>query len=233
MTRPILLDLFCGAGGAGMGYFLAGFDVIGIDINPQPEYPFHFIQADIMRARIPWHKVKAVHASPPCQVHSITASINKRFGPTKHVDLVPQTRRMLDRSGLPYIIENVPGAPLIDPVTLCGSMFNLHTRDYELKRHRLFESNITLPQPACQCGSKRAVSVMGAHGTYRRSAVSVAGHGGLYRQKGVSSRGESMPPRGLCVQLMGMPWVTKFNGLAQAIPPAYTAFLGYWLRKQI
>src|SRR3990172_140105 len=77
MRRPLLLDLFCGAGGAAMGYFLAGFDVIGIDINPQPEYPFKFIQADIMRAKIPWHKVQAVHASPPCQVHSVTASMNR------------------------------------------------------------------------------------------------------------------------------------------------------------
>ena len=215
-----------------MGYFLAGFDVIGIDINPQPEYPFKFIQADIMRAKIPWHKVQAVHASPPCQVHSVTASMN-RMRPSKHKDLIEPTRTMLEATGLPTIIENVPGAPLLDPVMLCGSMFNLHTKYYELKRHRLFESNVGLTQPQDRCGSKRAVSVFEMHGSYRRSAVSVIGHGGLYRRRGVSARGESTPPRGLCIQLMGMPWVTRFAGLAQAIPPAYTAYLGRWMREYI
>lgn len=236
MVRPLLLDLFCGAGGAAMGYFLAGFEIIGIDINPQPEYPFRFIQADVLTARIPWHKIDAVHASPPCQIHSVTASMSAGRSTRQHVNLIPETRRMLVRSGKPYIIENVPGAPLIDPVLLCGSMFNLHTHNYELKRHRLFESNMEFIQPDCQCGNKRAVSTKYAHGSYRKSAVSVLGHGGLYRkvgEYGKQGRRESTPPRGLCVQLMGMPWVTRYDALAQAIPPAYTAWLGYWLRKQM
>jgi DNA (cytosine-5)-methyltransferase 1 len=214
MTRPLLLDMYCGAGGAAMGYFLAGFDVIGIDIKPQPEYPFKFIQANILQKQINWKKFDAVHASPPCQTHSVTAAING----TKHhhPNLIPYTRYLMQESQLPFIIENVPGAPLRDPFTLCGSMFGLNTQKYELKRHRLFESNIDVPIKSLhKCGRKRAVSVMG--------------HGGIVRDNGK----DVSPGFALCMQLMGMPWVRRYEALAQAIPPAYTAWIGYHLRKAL
>lgn len=211
--QPVILDLFCGAGGAGRGYADAGFDVIGVDINPQPDYPFEFIRADVLSADLPWDRVAAVHASPPCQIHSITG--HGKAVQRGHVDLIPQTRQLLESSGLPYIIENVPGAPLIDPVMLCGSMFGLGTtvpgfgsRWFELKRHRLFETNWpTGPMPIDQCGRETAISVFGKGG--KVNVFGMDWHAG----------------KEACKRAMGTPWITSQNGVSQAIPPVFTLFL--------
>lgn len=202
-----------------MGYFLAGFDVIGVDINPQPDYPFRFIQADVLTARIPWHKVQAVHASPPCQTHSVTKN-NHRAGADgrrrTHLDCLPETREMLTASGLPYVIENVPQAPMINPIMLCGSMFNLETKNFELRRHRMFEGNWDLPTPPRhRCG--------------RKISMSLVGHTGAYYYKG----GCFHVTRQQGMQLMGMPWITANGRLTQSIPPAYTAYMGYYLKREL
>ena len=122
MSRPRLLDLFCKAGGAAMGYHLAGFEVVGVDIEPQPNYPFEFCRADAFR--FPLEGFDAIHASPVCKLHTRM----KAFSATGHPNQIPLIRRLLTASELPYIIENVPGAPLRAPVVLCGSMFGLGVR---------------------------------------------------------------------------------------------------------
>ncbi len=144
--RPRLLDACCCQGGASKGYHDAGFDVVGVDIDPQPRYPFEFHRADVLevlRACDPYPEVlgwrfDAIHASPPCQAHSGTQRIQQN----DHPDLIGEMRELLERTGLPYVIENVPGAPLRDPVELCGEMFGLRTY-----RHRLFETNWPLTVP--------------------------------------------------------------------------------------
>lgn len=118
-----LLDLFCGAGGAAMGYHQAGFEVVGIDHKPQPNYPFTFIQADATEPPVDVGSFDAVHASPPCQHFTKYRNAVKDIA-DRYEDLLEPTRQLLDEVGLPYIIENVEGAPLRNPVTLCGSMFD-------------------------------------------------------------------------------------------------------------
>lgn len=132
MARPKLLDLFCGAGGAAAGYHRAGFDVVGVDIRPQPRYPFEFHQADAMTC--PLDGFDAIHASPPCQHYAnVTAW---RGAPGDHPDLIGPTRQRLIDSGLPWVIENVPEAPIRRDLLLCGSQFGLKVR-----RHRAFETS--------------------------------------------------------------------------------------------
>ena len=133
MTRPRLLDLFCGAGGAAMGYHRASFDVIGVDINPQPHYPFPFIQGDALEyVREHGKEYDAIHASPPCQHY---AAVTEWRGNTDdHPDLIPMTQALLEQTGKPYVIENVARAPLHGAFRLCGTLFNLNIR-----RHRYFE----------------------------------------------------------------------------------------------
>lgn len=214
MTRPRLLDLFCGAGGAAMGYHRAGFDVVGVDINPQPHYPFEFHQGDALRwldvtIRHP-HTFAAVHASPPCPRYSaITPNRDD------HPDLVAPTRELLRASGLPYVIENVPGSPLIDPVVLCGAAFGLGTgcrdgRWRNLKRHRLFESNVWLMAPGCCCHGE-AVGIYGDGGGGPSTRPS---GGGGYKAYPEEARAA-----------LGIDWADR-RGLANAIPPAYTEFIG-------
>ncbi len=147
MNRPLLLDLFCGAGGAAVGYHRAGFDVVGVDIAPQPNYPFEFVRMDALELANGWswrdwrYEFAAIHASPPCQRYSDLARRNGNADAWP--DLVAATRQALRSTGLPYVIENVEGAPLIDPVMLCGTMFG----GLRVIRHRLFESNLSLSQP--------------------------------------------------------------------------------------
>ena len=128
--RPLLLDLYCGAGGAAEGYHDAGFEVVGVDIRPQPNFPYTFIEGDALEALsvllagqgISGYLLSdfdAVHASPPCQAHSDLQKQSK----IEYADLIPQTRELLKLTGLPYVIENVEGAPLVDPIVLCGTMF--------------------------------------------------------------------------------------------------------------
>jgi DNA (cytosine-5)-methyltransferase 1 len=203
VNRPMLLDLFCGAGGAAMGYHQAGFDVVGVDIKPQPRYPFEFIQddaLDVLTARsLPCN---AIHASPPCQAYS---SLRHRTGGT-YPDLVEPTRDLLRATGLPYVIENVPGAPLVEPLWLCGSEFGLVDGGRWLKRHRGFESNVTLMGAGgCNCAGR---PIGGVYGTGTQD--------GRTRFKfGVAGRR----------RVMGIDWMTTAE-LALAIPPAYTRFIG-------
>ncbi|MGX7895507.1 DNA cytosine methyltransferase [Tsuneonella sp. HG222] len=208
-----LLDLFCCAGGAGMGYHQAGFEVVGVDIRPQPRYPFEFIQADCLTLDPTFvASFDVIHASPPCQAHTaLKAMPDARV----HADLIPATRAMLRDSGLPYVIENVVGAPLCDAIMLCGTMFGLGAQGCELHRHRLFESNIALEQPVCQHEGGPVVGVYGGHAR-KRSAK----HGG----RGTRDIWEG-GHKAAASAAMGIDWMT-LGEMSEAIPPAYTEWLG-------
>lgn len=210
--RPVLLDLFCGAGGAAMGYHRAGFEVIGVDLVAQPRYPFAFERADALEllgdpAAIA-RNFDAVHASPPCQAYS---ALRWRHGDRGHPDLVDVVRAALGATGLPWVIENVDGSPVRAAVVLCGSMFGLGAtcrdgRWRQLRRHRRFET---------------PVPVM-AHPCYHRGGVI-----GVYGHTGVCDRGARGYTGSLAEarEAMGVDWMGA-RELAQAIPPAYTEHVG-------
>jgi len=136
MRKPKLLDLFCGVGGASMGYYRAGFEVEGVDIKPQPHYPFKFYQADALE--FPLEGYAAYHASPPCQYYSMMQNIHKNKN--KHPDLIPPVREILLKIQKPFVIENVYGSPLKGHLMLCGTMFGL-----KIRKHRYFETNFPMP----------------------------------------------------------------------------------------
>lgn len=197
---PRLLDLFCGAGGATKGYQRAGFHVVGIDIRPQPRYCGDlFIQADALKTPVDIASFDAIHASPPCQAHSKT----KFLAGKQHHDLVSQTRDMLIASSKPFVIENVPGAPLLNPTALNGFMFGL-----PLDRERWFESSITLPFVLLPTTHKRPVKM--GRPVKDGDIIQVVGHFSnvSYARKA-----------------MGINWMSQ-KELAQAIPPAYTEWIG-------
>ena len=200
-----LLDLFCKAGGCSMGYHRAGFEVTGVDIAPQKNYPFPFVQADALM--FPLSGFDVIHASPPCQAYS-TASAYLRAKGKKYVDLVAQTRDRLIKSNTHYIIENVQGAPLRHSVRLCGSSFGLGFSEMALIRHRFFESDIMLFVPPCQHGSKPTITICG-------NGVPTATRDKLGRCFTVAEARESM----------GIDWMSRLE-LSQAIPPAYTEYIG-------
>lgn len=209
-----LLDLFCGAGGAAAGYADAGFNVTGIDINPQPNYPFTVIQDDALEyAKLHGHKYHIIHASPPCQAYTPLRNLYTK-NPKQHPDLVAVTRHTLHETERPYIIENVPGAPLHQPIRLCGSSFNLGVR-----RHRLFESNMPLLALPCNHAKQgRPIGVYGNGGGWsRRIQQHAAEH-----NRTLSIRATRLQD---CYNAMGMHWGTR-REVTQAIPPAYTRFLG-------
>lgn len=201
MTRPRLLDLFCGAGGASHGYYLAGYDVVGVDHLPQPHYPYEFHQHDALD--YPLHGFDAVHASPPCQ--AFTAYQRRHNHVTPRPNLIPAVREKLQASGLPYIIENVNGAPLHDPIMLCGSSFGL-----DIRRHRLFESNRPLIPPPCDHKWQKPRFPPAANRINLRSTVEI----GVWRI-----------PMDVQNKAMGIDWM-PLKSLSQAIPPAYTKYLG-------
>ncbi|GAA1101767.1 SAM-dependent methyltransferase [Kitasatospora arboriphila] len=194
-----VLDLFCCQGGAGTGYRLAGFDVTGIDITPQPRYPFAFHQDDAL-AYVAEHGTEydLIHASPPCQRYTNA----QRIQGNTHPDLIEPLRGLLVSTGRPYIIENVPGAPLLDPVELCGSMFGLRTY-----RHRLFETSF----PAGALHHPRHLAPNAKMGRPVRDGENMHIVGNF----------SNVP---LARDVMGMPWATR-DGLREAIPPAYTAHI--------
>jgi len=210
-----ILDLFCKAGGAGWGYHLAGFDVVGVDIEPQPNYPFEFHQMDALeylrRTRLAMYDV--IHASPPCQAYSVTASLHRN----EYAELVDVVRDRLDQSGLPYVIENVVGAPLRNATLLCGSSFGLGVR-----RHRLFETKpMLLGAPPC------------AH-HLQPEPVDVTGTGGPRLGARPGGGGNSRKPRNLAHarEVMGIDWMTR-RELSEAIPPAYTEWIGVRLLEHL
>lgn len=215
MTRPRLLDLFCCAGGAAMGYHHAGFDVVGVDNSPQPRYPFEFIQADALALDPDFVAgFDAVHASPPCQ--SFTAYRRKGAGVgAGYPDLIEPTRAMLAASGRPYVIENVAGAPLQDSILLCGSSFAL-----DVRRHRYFESNVFLLGLPCDHGAQAAGRFASSTGRKPMSRKTV--EVGVWRI-----------PLGIQKMAMGVDWEIELRELSEAIPPAYTEFIGRQLLAQI
>jgi DNA (cytosine-5)-methyltransferase 1 len=230
-----LLDLFCGQGGAGAGYKMAGFDVYGVDIEPQPYYPYPLHTGDALEVLdgllvglgvtftntagdievLFLEQFAAVHSSPPCQSHSTITP-----DPSKHVDLIPDTRERLNELSQPWVIENVEGAKkaLNDPIRLCGSSFGLQVR-----RHRYFESSVPLEPSVCDhVGQGSPVGVYGSHGD-KRGAVPRPNGG----NRGVKAR-DTEEAR----QVMGMPWADWY-GCAQAIPPAYSEYIGKQMMKVI
>ena len=208
MSRPKLLDLFCGAGGAGMGYHRAGFDVVGVDIDPHPDYPFEQINADavqlLQRGSNVLTNVDVIHASPPCQ--SFTAYRRRGGGVgDSYPDLIEPIRRELQALGVPYVIENVPGAPLHNPITLCGSSFGL-----DVRRHRWFESNAPLVALECDHAWQTPRFAPATNRTNLRRTVEV----GVWRI-----------PIDVQRRAMGIDWM-NLEDLTEAIPPAYTEFVG-------
>ena len=205
MDKLKLLDLFCGAGGAAMGYYRAGFEVVGIDIMPQKNYPFEFHQADA--TTYPLDGFDVIHASPPCQAYCAL----RHLMPEKiYPDLIKAVRDWIFQGSAIYIIENVPKSPLINPIQLCGSSFGLKVR-----RHRLFESNVYLETLPCDHKKQgRPIDVSGTGG--RRINRRPDDHGG-----------NTNKPRNIkeARGAMGIDWMTRYE-LSQAIPPAYTEYIG-------
>lgn len=209
-----LLDLYCKAGGASKGYSDAGFDVTGIDIKKQKRYPFTFIQADVLDVIQDIEYLRTfdvIAASPPCQTHSITKHLRNAQGKkTDKIDLIPQTREQLIKTNKPYVIENVPLAPLVDPVQFCGSAYGLAVR-----RHRLFESNMVLS--ASLCDHKSQGKPVGIYGSMR-DEIPNGGH----TAKTIEQAREAM----------GIDWMI-WGELVEAIPPIYTYTIGKQILDQI
>lgn len=208
MSKPRILDLFCGAGGASVGYHRAGFDVVGVDINPQSRYPFEFHQGDALKFLLEHHQdFDAFHASPPCQAWTLA----QRIQGNSHPDFVTATRAAFELIGRPWIIENVEGAPLRDPVTLCGASFP----DLRVYRHRLFESNATLTAPAHQPHSA-PIRKMGRQPQPGEFMHVVGNFSGVTYAR----------------EAMGIDWMTR-DELRESIPPAYTEYLGTQLLDHV
>ena len=219
--RPKLLDLFSGAGGAGMGYHLAGFDVTGVDIKPQPRYPFDHVVGDA-RAFVAEHggEYDAIHASPPCQAYTTMSNRWRGAGgkADSHDELIDATRSLLEQSGRSWVIENVAGArrAMRSPLTLTGGMFGLGVH-----RPRLFETSfLVFAEPPCPPPAD-AVGVYGKAHDGRRLFTRADGS----IQRAANSLAEAQAA-------MGIDWM-EWRELAEAIPPAYTTFLGEQLIGQL
>jgi DNA (cytosine-5)-methyltransferase 1 len=209
-VKPRLLDLFCGAGGAGMGYHRAGFAVVGVDINPQPNYPFEFIRADAMT--YPLDGFDAIHASPPCQAWTAYRRRGDGVG-DGYGDMVGPIRARLQAAGVPYVIENIHGAPLINAIQLCGSSLGL-----DVRRHRRFECSFPVMAPPCAHGQQvgRYTAATNRRENSRRT-VEV----GVWRI-----------PLEVQQRAMGIDWMT-LEELSESIPPAYTEHIGGYLIAEV
>ena len=217
VRKPRLLDLFCCAGGAGFGYSQAGFEVVGVDIKLQRNYPLPFIQADALSLDPKFIALfDVVHASPPCQAYSDLAKRNRNADDWPR--LIEPVRDMLIRSGLPYVIENVDGAPLFNAVVLCGTMFS----ELRVLRHRLFEANFEIVPPPHKKHPKvhtfdRRKSHFGKTNEWK-DFVQVTGGGNCTL---AAAR-----------EAMGIDWMTK-NEINESIPPTYTRFVGQELLRHL
>lgn len=214
MSRPVLLDLFCGAGGAAMGYHQAGFDVIGVDINPQPRYPFEFHQADALwlAEHSDWSMVDVIHASPPCQDHSLLRSRAGEHGTGWMLDA---TLALLAKQPALWVVENVSAAHNRADILLCGEMFDLRT-----VRHRRFTIDPRFP----------GLLAVPPHPRHRRPTSTKNRVSALAEGHNLSITGNVGVHAGpLC---MGIDWMTG-DELSQAIPPAYTRFIGEQLLAHI
>jgi DNA (cytosine-5)-methyltransferase 1 len=210
--KPKALDLFCCAGGAGMGLHRAGFDVVGVDIALKPRYPFEFHQADALA--FPLEGFDFIWASPPCQGYT---SMRHAPGAKGAPLLIDAVRERLQGSGVPWCIENVEEAAwaMRDPVCLCGSMFGLGAQGCRTQRHRLFECSFPLKQPECRHDDRPVIGVYGGHA--RRRAASAGGRG----TKDVWVGGHKTA----AAEALGIDWMTLAE-LSEAIPPAYSEYIG-------
>lgn len=244
-----VLDVCCCEGGASRGYSLAGFEVFGADLfdrYARHRYPYHAATGDavqivtklLMGNKLYFYKNNTptqllgledfdlLAGSPPCQPHSIT----KYSHDADHEDILEPLRKLFKLSGKPYIIENVPGAPLVEPLTLCGTEFNLVAKDIDgsglfLRRHRLFESNLELKgNGGCACDKFRKLGLKAA-GVY-------GGGSGNRTHAETVRRGGYTPSKAIREKLMGIDWMSQ-DGLSQAIPPAYTKHLGAQVLEQL
>jgi DNA (cytosine-5)-methyltransferase 1 len=218
-NKPKLLDLFCKAGGCSAGYHRAGFEVFGVDIEPQKNYPFPFFQGDAIEfIRLFGHLFDVCHCSPKCQGFSKTWHIHKRAD--QLVNQIPETRQALIETGKPYVIENVPGSPLMSALVLCGTMFE----GLRVQRHRMFETwPFVLWQPPRPCNHWGKV-VNCRHTVNGKRVASSFEHGDFIT---VCGKGFKVADARVA---MGIDWMTG-NELSQAIPPAYTEFIGRELLK--
>ena len=234
--RPRLLDLFCGAGGCSVGYHRAGFDVVGVDLHPQPNYPFDFLQIDALRflQEEPFRSwdFDAIHASPPCQAFTqMSARWRGKGGPTDdHPNLIPETRRLLDATGLPYVIENVVGAKdhMRTDLMLHGGMFGLGVH-----RPRRFECNWLVMGTE----GPRVPFPVGVYGTkpdgrttyrYRNAGNYVVGQPGSAKKSLIRAAKSIEEAR----EVMGIDWM-DWPEIKEAIPPAYTEYIGHQLMAHI
>lgn len=206
-----------------MGYARAGFEVVGVDIVPQPRYPFGFVRADALCLDPAWvASFDAIHASPPCQGYTAMRHAPGAKGAPLLIDAV---RDLLTAAGRPWIIENVEEArwAMRGPLTLCGTMFGLEAESHELRRHRLFESSFPASAPTvCRHSDRPVIGVYGGHARRRSSK-----HGGR-GTRDVWENGH----RGAASSAMGMDWAT-LSEMSEAIPPAYTEWLGRQLLAHI
>jgi len=205
-----VLDLYCCQGGAGKGYRDAGFEVVGVDVSPQPRYPYEFVRAEAIQFLLTYgHRFNFIHASPPCQLYSKT----QRIMQNDHPDLLGPTRDALNAVGVPWVIENVMGAAdqMRNPVMLCGAYFGLHTY-----RHRLFEpGGWELPEPP----HPKHVKPQTKMGRRRKP-----GEMGIYVGNFIGVDGAK--------EDMGVPWMTR-NGIRECIPPVYTEYVGNKFLKHL
>jgi DNA (cytosine-5)-methyltransferase 1 len=208
-----MLDLYCAAGGSARGYGQAGFETTGVDILDQPNYSGdHFVQGDAVEyLKAHWREFDVVHASPPCQAFTAYRRRPDHVAPA--LNLIPATREALIEAGLPYVIENVPGAPLLDPITLCGSAFGL-----DVRRHRLFESSFPMVSPGCDHSWQTPRFPQATNRVNLRSTVEV----GVYRIPLAEQK-----------RAMGVDWDVTLHELSQMVPPAYSRWIGARLMEQV
>lgn len=215
-----LLDLYCGAGGCAVGYDRAGFEVVGVDIADQPNYPFEFYRYDALDVLEEWTNPSdydAIHASPPCQAFT---AYRRTGNVGVYPDLIAQTRELLEATGLPYVMENVAGAPLENAIQLCGSAFGM-----DIRRHRLFECNFPLMSPGCAHGQQAPNRFPGG-----RSKERTGSNRGLCRN--TVEIGTWDTPLPVQMRAMGINWMT-LEELSEAIPPAFTEHIGSYLMAEV